>query len=604
MTWTTILDLLADLGAATAHPLWLPILAWTGLALPLWVLLERTDRLHPHAEYRLSQVLLAALPIGIAAAGAAELLPTSAQPPALPTAGIVVLPSIEPAVEITSTGTPSWHWMHAVGLVTAIALIAGLVGLGRLALDTVAAIRVRRTVEGTAAAPLQARVDRLREILGIGRPVQVLVTSEAAVPITLGGPRPLILLPEGLTENPEALRTTLVHECVHVRRWDDLAHVAERLITALFAVHPLVQRLRRRIVEARERACDAAVLGISSTSAADYARLLAAFAEGNPRPGRLGALCLSESPSSLKDRLTAMRSSISTLLSSRLALGTALLATGLALTLGVVACSDSLGPAAPEANAPTSESTTAASKDSAVYVVVEQQPKCGGLRALQEKTKYPEFARKAGIEGRVFVQFIVDEQGEVTDPTVTRGAHELLNKAALNAVESLDCEPGRQDGEAVKVQMALPVTFRLPDDSSSTTPRQSDTKPRANSATAGLDAHYYQIPDRKGLSATIHLSHETRSSLHNKISYPALARKAGMKGRVRVRFAVDEAGHAANPRVVNDQYRHLDNAPDPLARAALQTVKNVTFIPESQSHNLAGKEIGVQFQFRLPDEGS
>jgi TonB family protein len=202
------------------------------------------------------------------------------------------------------------------------------------------------------------------------------------------------------------------------------------------------------------------------------------------------------------------------------------------------------------------------------------------------------------------VQFIVNEQGEVADPTVTRGVRKLLNKAALDAVESLDCEPGRQDGEAVKVQMALPVTFRLPGDSTSTTPRQSDTKPQVNSATAGLDAtaHYYQ----RGRENTdpIHLSRETRSSLHNKISYPALARNAGVKGRVMVRFAVDEAGHAANPRVVNDQYRHLDNAPDPLAQAALQTVKNVTFTPESQSHDLADKEIGVQFQFRLPDEES
>jgi len=96
-----------------------------------------------------------------------------------------------------------------------------------------------------------------------------------------------------------------------------------------------------------------------------------------------------------------------------------------------------------------------------VFVVVEQQPECGGVKALQDKVEYPEFAKKAGIEGRVFVQFIVNEQGKVTSPKVTRGVHKLLNKAALNAVKKLDCKPGQQRGESVKVQMSLPVTFRL-----------------------------------------------------------------------------------------------------------------------------------------------
>lgn len=96
-----------------------------------------------------------------------------------------------------------------------------------------------------------------------------------------------------------------------------------------------------------------------------------------------------------------------------------------------------------------------------IFVVVEQQPDCGGVEALQDEVSYPEFAKKAGIEGRVFVQFVVDENGDVTDPKVTRGVHKLLNEEALRAVQSLQCQPGQQRGNAVKVQMSLPVTFRL-----------------------------------------------------------------------------------------------------------------------------------------------
>jgi len=97
-----------------------------------------------------------------------------------------------------------------------------------------------------------------------------------------------------------------------------------------------------------------------------------------------------------------------------------------------------------------------------VFVVVENQPELiGGMKALNEEVNYPDFARKAGIEGRVFVQFVVDEEGNVQNPKVTRGVHKLLNQEALRAVKKMKFKPGKQRGNAVKVQMSLPVTFRL-----------------------------------------------------------------------------------------------------------------------------------------------
>jgi len=97
-----------------------------------------------------------------------------------------------------------------------------------------------------------------------------------------------------------------------------------------------------------------------------------------------------------------------------------------------------------------------------IFMVVENQPELiGGIEALQSSANYPEFAKKAGIEGRVIVQFVVDEQGNVQDPKVTRGVHKLLNEEAIKAVKDQNFKPGKQRGEAVKVQMSLPVTFRL-----------------------------------------------------------------------------------------------------------------------------------------------
>lgn len=97
-----------------------------------------------------------------------------------------------------------------------------------------------------------------------------------------------------------------------------------------------------------------------------------------------------------------------------------------------------------------------------IFVVVENQPELiGGMKALQQEVEYPDFARKAGIEGRVFVQFVVDENGNVQSPKVTRGVHKLLNQEAVRAVKQMKFKPGKQRGQAVKVQMSLPVTFRL-----------------------------------------------------------------------------------------------------------------------------------------------
>jgi protein TonB len=97
-----------------------------------------------------------------------------------------------------------------------------------------------------------------------------------------------------------------------------------------------------------------------------------------------------------------------------------------------------------------------------IFMVVENQPELiGGMKALQESVEYPRFAKKAGIEGRVIVQFVVNESGNVQDPKVTRGVHKLLNEEAIKAVKEQKFKPGKQRGEAVKVQMSLPVTFRL-----------------------------------------------------------------------------------------------------------------------------------------------
>ena len=96
------------------------------------------------------------------------------------------------------------------------------------------------------------------------------------------------------------------------------------------------------------------------------------------------------------------------------------------------------------------------------FVVVEEMPKLiGGMAELQGSVRYPETARRAGIEGRVTVQFIVNEQGKVENARVVRGIGGGCDEEALKAVQKAEFEPGMQRGRPVRVQYALSINFRL-----------------------------------------------------------------------------------------------------------------------------------------------
>jgi len=97
-----------------------------------------------------------------------------------------------------------------------------------------------------------------------------------------------------------------------------------------------------------------------------------------------------------------------------------------------------------------------------IFVVVEDMPEMiGGMQNLYKVLKYPEIARLAGIEGKVIIQLLINEDGVPSNPIVLRSAGQILNDAAVEALLQQRFKPGRQRGKAVRVQMAFPVTFQL-----------------------------------------------------------------------------------------------------------------------------------------------
>lgn len=103
-----------------------------------------------------------------------------------------------------------------------------------------------------------------------------------------------------------------------------------------------------------------------------------------------------------------------------------------------------------------------------VYTVVEQMPEFPGrepamFKYLAESFKYPESAVEDGIQGKVFVQFIVERDGSITDVKVLRGAHPLLDREAVRVISSMPLwKPGKQNAEPVRVRYNLPINCVLP----------------------------------------------------------------------------------------------------------------------------------------------
>lgn len=85
----------------------------------------------------------------------------------------------------------------------------------------------------------------------------------------------------------------------------------------------------------------------------------------------------------------------------------------------------------------------------------------GGMEGLNERLVYPEEARKRGIEGRVLLEFLVHEDGSVSEIEVLRSPDSLLSAVAIKALEESRFEPGMHNGRPVRVRHGLPVTFRL-----------------------------------------------------------------------------------------------------------------------------------------------
>ena len=84
----------------------------------------------------------------------------------------------------------------------------------------------------------------------------------------------------------------------------------------------------------------------------------------------------------------------------------------------------------------------------------------GGIERLEAGIQYPDFEQRAGVEGAVVIQCVVQTTGLTTNVEVIRSVSPGLDRGAVEAVRRARFEPGRQDGRPVAVRISLTITFR------------------------------------------------------------------------------------------------------------------------------------------------
>jgi len=332
------------------------------------------------------------------------------------------------------------------GFLVILALLIGLVGMVRMGYQ-ISSLRQIRRHSGQVDYPVELVRDISRKI-GVTRRVEVHHHPGVAVPMTIGWRHPRIILPEKSWEDNE-LELILHHELVHIRRGHFLLRTLEEVVRNLFFIHPLVHLLTREITSWREMACDSELLATSETTRREYASLLY---RALPESGSLEQLALSASISAnpdIKKRIETMEHYPRESNTWNRRRSTSLAMAAIIMTPVLMLASCDFG-------------TTPDTEQEEVFRVIESMPEpVGGMAAIFENLTYPETARRAGIEGRVIVQFTVDEKGNVVDPEVVRGIGGGCDEAAIDAIKAVEWTPGTQHGEPVSTEFMLPITFRL-----------------------------------------------------------------------------------------------------------------------------------------------
>ena len=455
---TSVISFLSDAWLAVAVHLWQTTLVLIPiLLLARWARRAPAGVLHALWSIALIKLLLPAAAVSAGARWIVSRLPDSvagvgsmASPVTLETFRVL----LDPTRAVSAGDLGRWSLLTpGLLLLTALwgaGMVIVMMRLGR-DLATMRGAATGATIGGTEweRTELAAALDET----DIPRP-RVMLTDEPTVPHVAGLLRPHIVVPRVLVRELSTgeLRAVLLHEESHRRRFEPLRGVFQRICAAMFFFYPLLWVVMRRLQQAAELICDAAVLR-SGVSARTYGRALARTVSLGLVPAALPSGIGGGAGPHLRHRLERISQTGRFHLMRRhgfvLAAAVALVISGLLLP------------------APSTQASDEGAEEARALEFVEFDTPPEAVKAVP--AEYPEIARKAGAGGRVWIRVTIDEEGLVTgaigekvDAEVEE--HPELGEAALVAGRQWMFKPARANDKPVKCQIIIPFKFSLDDD--------------------------------------------------------------------------------------------------------------------------------------------
>lgn len=220
-------------------------------------------------------------------------------------------------------------------------------------------------------------------------------------------------------------------------------------------------------------------------------------------------------------------------------------------------------------------------KTDLVYRVVEDMPVYPGgdeqlRKDISSEVKYPEEAKKKGIQGRVYVSFVVSKEGKIKDSKIARGVNPLLDKEALRVMNALDktWKPGKQRGTAVNIEYTVPIIFALDKD------KKTDCDKAARVNKNG-DVYFIvdEMPNFPGGDNAL------RKYIAENVKYPGIAKKEGIQGKVYVTFVVDVDGSVSDVKIARGVDPSLDK----------ESLRVISSLPKWKPGKEKGKAVKVQY---------
>lgn len=235
--------------------------------------------------------------------------------------------------------------------------------------------------------------------------------------------------------------------------------------------------------------------------------------------------------------------------------------------------------------------------DDQSFTVVEQMPTFGRGDAdefrswVLKNMQYPKEAAEKGIQGRVFIQYVVEKDGSITNVKVLRGIDPSLDKEAIRVMEaSPKWNPGKQRGTAVRVLYTFPITFSL-----NTKKGQIQEIPKSDTLKDKI-VEEKDIEKEEVFLVVEQMptfgsgdANEFRSWLFANMKYPEDAAKKGIQGRVFVQFVVEKDGSITNAKVLRGVDPTLDK----------EAIRVVEASPKWNPGLQRGKPVRVSYTFPI-----